>query len=221
MLRNTWIVRRIVSSDKLSFYWVLNTDFVSRSVPRGRKQDQQWKLSRVLLSPCLIFSHQHSPILPGRLCLCSRLRAEAVQLAPGQPVSCCAISCSDSAAPHSHWQPFDSAVPAQCICHLPPFLSSCFLFFPDLDLCLTASSLFLFSENNESSLSCCYVLKPGSSFFAIKQLVILFEIQNSKPKEKVLLCIKFVLPQGLQTAQYYGLMSGLIFLNRATMWNPS
>jgi len=45
-----------------------------------------------------------------------------------------------------------------------PFFLRVFLFFPDLDLCLTASSLFLFSCNNESSLSCHCLLKPGSSF---------------------------------------------------------
>lgn len=103
-------------------------------------------------------------ILPSRLCFCFRLLANAVQLSHGQPVSCCAISCSYSVAPHSNWQFFDSAVLARYICHLPAFLSSWFLCFPDLDLCLTASSPFLSSYNNESSLSCCVLLKPGSSF---------------------------------------------------------
>lgn len=121
-------------------------------------------LSSVLLSPYLIFCHQYLLILPSRLCFCLRLLANAAQLSHGQPVSCCAISCSYSVAPHSCWQFFGSAVLTQCICHLSALLSSCFLFFPNLDLCLTASSLFLSSYNNESSLSCCDLLKPGSSF---------------------------------------------------------
>lgn len=134
----------------------------TRSVFQRRKQAEEWKLSRVLRSPYLIFCHQYSLILPSRLYFCLWLLANAVQLSHGQPVSCCAISCSDSVAPHSHWQFFDSAVLAQYICHSPPFLSSCFSFSPDLDLCLTAA--FLFPYNNESFLSCCYPLKPGICF---------------------------------------------------------